>query len=317
MRTARPLASLPVLQAVAVETRRGGSYRHEGRFRQGEGHCVFQYTLHGLGIFRDHQGEHAVPEAHGFLCRIADPRTAYYHPAARRAEDAMPPSDRAKTVATPPRAAPTASMTKAAWMGEGRRAPWSFVYINMRGPTVDAFVAEMTARHGAVLRLGRDHEALTRLLAWRGRPRGRCEVTAAAGASQVQSLLLALLETAEAERPEREGRAERGLVARALEEIEARVHEDLNASDLAGLLGISREHLTRIFRRETGQTPYQTILRKRMLAACRLLKETDLSAKAIAARLGYAEAGHFTRAFKRVMRLSPTRFRAVGSLPLD
>ena len=47
--------------------------------------------------------------------------------------------------------------------------------------------------------------------------------------------------------------------------------------------------------------------------ACHLLMHGDLSVTEIAGRLGYADAGHFSRAFKRWTGLSPTRWRAQSS----
>jgi len=80
-------------------------------------------------------------------------------------------------------------------------------------------------------------------------------------------------------------------------------------------LGISREHLSRVFKEQTAQTPYQYLQRQKMLEACRLLKETRLTQKEVAFRMGYNVPAHFTRAFTRIMRLTPSRFRAVGIMP--
>ena len=51
------------------------------------------------------------------------------------------------------------------------------------------------------------------------------------------------------------------------------------------------------------------ILRQKMSLACKLLKETNLSAKEVSARLGYARPGQFTRSFKKLLHVTPSQFR--------
>jgi AraC-like DNA-binding protein len=91
----------------------------------------------------------------------------------------------------------------------------------------------------------------------------------------------------------------------------------VNVSELADRLRVSREHLTRVFKEQTLRTPWQYILRQKMLHACRLLKTTQLTHKEIAFRLGYDTPAHFTRTFKHVLGMTPGRFRAVGTIPMS
>lgn len=274
-RTRRPLPSLPQLLMLAQETVADATYHHEGRYRQGEAQCVFQYTLSGRGVFRDAAGGHDVPPGTGFLCRVADPQTAYFHP-------------------------PEAT------------EPWSFLWINYSGPAAEALTADWVRRFGAVLTLGADDPALERL---RMHKRGAVvrEVDAMTGGRVVMDLLLRLAEVQDV--PEEEGAA-RTLVRQALLQMEAHVRENLNVSELAGMLQVSREHLARVFREQTGESPYAYMKRRRLLGTARLLKETALPIKEIAIRYGYESPAHFTRSFRRVFAMSPSRFRRVGSVPM-
>ena len=75
------------------------------------------------------------------------------------------------------------------------------------------------------------------------------------------------------------------------------------------------DEVLRNFAELASQTLRQYLVRQKMLEACRLLKETRLNQKEIAAAAGYNVPAHFTRAFKRVLRMTPSRFRAVGIIP--
>lgn len=274
--TRRPFAALPRLLSVVSETQTEPTYHHEGRFRQGERHCIFKYTLAGEGRFRRGGREYPVPAGTGFLCVIRDPETAYCYPA------------------------------------EGT-APWTFVYASFSGKPARDLSRELTERWGPLYRLPRRGRLVRRLEAFERHDGLAREMTASESSAFVTELLLALAASREGA-PRQAGHAD--LVRRARAVVEGNLERNLNASDLAVLLGVSREHLSRVFRTETGMSTYEYILRQRMLLACHLLKEGDLANKEVAARLGYETYPHFSRTFRRVIGMAPGRFRTVGSMPL-
>lgn len=82
-----------------------------------------------------------------------------------------------------------------------------------------------------------------------------------------------------------------------------------DAAALATSLGVSRTSLFRIVRRHHGTTPARVVERLRMDEARRLLAESRHPIEVIADQIGYASAFSFSTAFKRVVGLSPSRFR--------
>jgi AraC-like DNA-binding protein len=68
-------------------------------------------------------------------------------------------------------------------------------------------------------------------------------------------------------------------------------------------------YLCRLFSRFHDESPYQFLIRLRMEYAGRLMLEGELSVKEAAARLGYVDPFHFSRVFKSVHRVPPSRFR--------
>ena len=82
-----------------------------------------------------------------------------------------------------------------------------------------------------------------------------------------------------------------------------------DAESLASSLGASRTSLYRMVKRQHGSSPGRMVERLRMDEACRLLSESGHSVEIIADQVGYASAFSFSAAFKRIVGLSPSRFR--------
>jgi AraC family transcriptional regulator len=78
---------------------------------------------------------------------------------------------------------------------------------------------------------------------------------------------------------------------------------------LARLAGISRRHLSRAFKQTSGQTIHEFVEQVRLDRAMSLLGETDLLLKDIAYRLGFANPGSFSVAFRRSVGETPQAFR--------
>ncbi len=96
---------------------------------------------------------------------------------------------------------------------------------------------------------------------------------------------------------------------RAMTFLGERLDSAVPVGDLAAMVGVSASHLTALFRRATGGgvLAYHTGLR--MTAARTLLERTDLTIGQIAAEVGYADPFYFSRHFRRVHGMSPSRFR--------
>jgi AraC-like DNA-binding protein len=78
---------------------------------------------------------------------------------------------------------------------------------------------------------------------------------------------------------------------------------------LARLLGVSRSHLSRVFRAETGETLTRFRNGLRVRAALDRLADGDRDLAGLAADLGFADHAHFTRAVRAEVGDPPSRIR--------
>jgi AraC-like DNA-binding protein len=85
--------------------------------------------------------------------------------------------------------------------------------------------------------------------------------------------------------------------------------EPLQVATLAARANISPSHFFALFKRQIGCAPIDYFIRLRMQHACRLLDETVMSVKEVAAALGYDDPFYFSRIFKSVNQVAPSEYR--------
>lgn len=84
------------------------------------------------------------------------------------------------------------------------------------------------------------------------------------------------------------------------------------AEEVAAACHVQPAYLSRLFQRFDHHSPYRYLLRLKMDHAADRLVNSGLLVKQAADELGFANAYHFSRAFKKVHGLSPAKFLAAG-----
>jgi AraC-like DNA-binding protein len=96
---------------------------------------------------------------------------------------------------------------------------------------------------------------------------------------------------------------------RALDFLSAHLSEDPSVAELARECGLSSGYFARGFRRTTGVTPHQWLIRKRVERARQLLLGNGLGLADIALVCGFVDQSHFSRVFAKIEGDSPGRWR--------
>lgn len=105
------------------------------------------------------------------------------------------------------------------------------------------------------------------------------------------------------------GRSPSRLIIDVRSYVQHHLSEPISVEALARSMFLSRTYLAAKFKKESGTTLTDFILREKVEEAKRLLRYTDKHATAIAAYLGFSSQSHFTNVFRKYTGNSPSEYR--------
>ncbi|MBL8684058.1 MAG: helix-turn-helix transcriptional regulator [Myxococcales bacterium] len=105
--------------------------------------------------------------------------------------------------------------------------------------------------------------------------------------------------------------------AEAMLFIEEHAAEPLTLGAIAAAADLSPFHFLRLFRRATGMTPHQCLLRARLRRAGDLLAATTTSVTDVALDAGFADLTNFGRTFRAAAGCAPRAFRSALDGPRE
>jgi AraC family transcriptional regulator len=91
--------------------------------------------------------------------------------------------------------------------------------------------------------------------------------------------------------------------------VRARLEDELGLDELAQAVGLSTAHFARMFRKSTGESPHQFVLRQRLERAKAMLRTPDARILDVAVACGFKTQQHFAQVFRDVCGISPTGYR--------
>jgi AraC-like DNA-binding protein len=107
-----------------------------------------------------------------------------------------------------------------------------------------------------------------------------------------------------------------GVLRKAIAYLEDNLDRPCQLDELAAVSGVSSFFISQQFRRAMGETPARYVMRARVERAKHMLLGTR-SASRVAAQLGFADSGSFSRLFRRVTGVSPEYFSLLHGRRLD
>lgn len=189
------------------------------------------------------------------------------------------------------------------------RGPWRFLGLIFKGVTGLAMFRALIERHGRIFRIDPDSLIQRRMMALVNEPMHTVELGASEGMRLVTDLLVELTLSAE----QREQQTPRRRTADAAAQLVLQhIQRPWTVTDLADEVGVSREHLTRLFKQQFGMAPHHYVQQMKIREACQRLRLTQMPIKQIVNDLGFGGRATFLRSFRRLTGTSPQEYRRGG-----
>ncbi len=256
---------------MGIERRFQETYRFENAGRTSYSGYLLQFTLKGCGIY-EAQKQYELTPGRGFFSRIPE-ESRYY----------LPPSDIPR---------------------ESAEDGWEFFYLHFDGSAVYPFFETVRALCGPVFFLAVSSPPVALFFRLFKRLSNREPLALYEGSEFLYQFLTQLLRELEA--PSAEGSH---LVRQAASCFKNHFSELKGIREVADICGVSQSHLTRIFHKETGQTPLQYLNRLRIEYGLFLLLNTKDSIESIAVACGFLNGNYFAKVFRQYLDCSPEEYR--------
>lgn len=92
--------------------------------------------------------------------------------------------------------------------------------------------------------------------------------------------------------------------------MEQNYMDDLSLEEMASYTGRSLSTFKRDFRKYSELTPQRWIIRRRLEAACELLRTSQLKVSEVCGKVGFKNLSHFSKIYKERYGVAPTEMRA-------
>lgn len=262
-----------VLLDFGLEARQNEIYDFNNAYRDYSGY-LFQYTLRGHGLFtwegQPGKGRQTENLTAGTAFLISVPEGSRY----------FLPSDEPENC-------------------------WEYLYVHFQGTAALPFFSRIRAAFGPCFALPADSLPI---LLWlnlhRELQEGR-QLKSYEGGELVYRFLSGLLRTLESPALFEPSAS----VAESIRYMKEHFDQRFSMEELAGRMGLSAAYFTRLFTRETGQTPLACLNGIRLSHAVFLLLNTSLSVDEVALSCGFSCGNYFCKVFRKASGFSPVEYR--------
>ncbi|MDD4849333.1 MAG: AraC family transcriptional regulator [Gemmiger sp.] len=191
-----------------------------------------------------------------------------------------------------------------AWHRYYANGHWRFYWLHINGRAAGPLMGQLLRRQGAVVPVAPTTPAMAAFCRLATQGPGHTieqEITASAQLHGMMAALLTATHGADA--------ATTQLTTQVLAYLDAHYQEPFGVEALARRLGVSTSTLSHTFKQETGFSPYDFFINRRMNQAKYLLKATQNAVAEIAEAVGYQSTANFITQFRRRYGQTPGAFR--------
>lgn len=99
------------------------------------------------------------------------------------------------------------------------------------------------------------------------------------------------------------------IVGKSKAYISNNIDQSIKCEDIAGIVLLNPDYISRIFKRKTSLTITKYIARERIKIAQELLTNTEMKVSTIAEKLGYTNFSYFAKTFKKHTKINPYDYK--------
>lgn len=125
----------------------------------------------------------------------------------------------------------------------------------------------------------------------------------------------ACLEFASEVKSRKETQGENPYIEDCKKDIHSRKREKIDLQKIADDIGISKEYMLKLFKKQEGIAMTEYILNVKLEAACNMLKFSDRKIGEISDYLSFGSLNYFSRIFSKRMGMSPKEYRRLHHQP--
>lgn len=182
---------------------------------------------------------------------------------------------------------------------------WKYYYISIQGGEAMRLFREFRRRNGFLAEFGGESEVVRCMERILLELRSRRVGDPPAASLLAYDFLMTLLRSA----PRSDGGGGEKLLPLVNRYCLARLDRSVTVAELARHVNLSYWHFSHRFKEETGESPYDYIVRLKFGFAVRLLQEGADSVKQIAFACGFSDPSNFCKVFRRLYGKTPEEFR--------
>jgi len=100
-------------------------------------------------------------------------------------------------------------------------------------------------------------------------------------------------------------------INKVIDFLKSAYNHDFSLQELSSIANLSPYHFIRIFKAETGKTPYNYLMDIKIERCKELLKSNQYSITEIATSCGFSSPSHFASVFKKRVGVTPTAYKSM------
>jgi iron complex transport system substrate-binding protein len=103
------------------------------------------------------------------------------------------------------------------------------------------------------------------------------------------------------------------IISMAIQYLDSNFNKTITIQELCDLLGISYSHFHRNFKKQTGYSPQEYLIKKRLKEAMKWLRDSNTTIREIATYCGFPDEYNFHRIFVKNTQMTPGAYREKSS----